>query len=89
MRILPYHLSCANYVGVFCECHESWEVMLFHSGEGLSAGFSIASVSHFSPGYLGTNFALLAWCWFCVGCVVSLFGCTLVPRSFAIIELPL
>ena len=41
---------------------------------------SIVSVSHFSPSYLGTIFALLV---FCVGVCCGFFVCALVPRSFA------
>ena len=54
-----------------------------------SRSFSIASVSHFSPSYLGTDFALLFGVGFVLECAASLFGCTLLPRSFAIIAMPL
>ena len=50
---LEWHTAIAY----FANTHKSWEIMLFHCGEGLSAGGSIASVSHFLPSWLGTNSA--------------------------------
>ena len=75
---LEWHTAIAY----FANTHKSWEIMLFHCGEGLSAGGSIASVSHFSPSCLGTN---SAWLVFVLRYVVYY----LVPRFFAILALPL